>query len=351
MQSLRFCKHIPFTIHNYVFAMKTTSILLAIAFTVSTAFAAPMHKDRTNCSQNTECKKMKLTEEQKQKIQEFKVEMKEYKNSEILPAMTEWKKQLDAAMTSEDLTKLNELRQKAETFRSKLAQSMKDMQVGNKDGLKDIMISSKNEMQTIMEELKPLAEKYKATLENLMETAKPTMDKWKEDAKEIHQEIIVETFKNEEQPCNGKMKKHHRMHIEKFPMSPLGPMGHKNRGGAAMFMLWNGQSELFDTNEETIVASSNDGNVSKSGLTLKQNTPNPSNATTSFSFVLDKPATVSMKLYDVNGNEVLTIVNNVAYAAGEHTVNADVRNLPVGSYFYRLTSGTVSLQKNMSVTR
>ena len=329
--------------------MKTPSILLAIAFTVSTAFAAPMHKDRTHCSQMTECKKMKnLTDEQKEKIQEFRVEVMEYKDSEILPAMTEWKKQLDAAMTPEDLTKLNELRQKAETFRSKLAQSMKDMQVGNKDGLKDIMISTKNEMQSIMEELKPLAEKYKGTLENLMETAKPSMEKWKEDVQEIHKETIVETFKNEEQNCNGKMKKHHRMHLE---MSPMGPMGHKHRGGAAMFMLWNGQSELFDTNEESIVASTNDGNVSKSGLTLKQNTPNPSNATTSFSFILDKPATVSMKLYDVNGNEVLTIVNNVAYAAGEHTVNTDVRNLPVGSYFYRLTSGTISLQKNMSVTR
>jgi hypothetical protein len=329
--------------------MKTTSILLAVAFSISTAFAAPMHKDRTHCMQMTECKKMKpLSEEQKQKIQEFKVEVMEYKDSEILPKMTEWKKQLDAAMTPEDLTKLNELREKAEKFRANLAKSMKDMEVGNIEALKEKMISSKENIVSIMEELKPLAEKYKSTLDNLVETAKPSMEKWKDDIHEIRTEIIIESTIEEKADCEKKIKKHHHLNMD---LTPMGPMGMKHRGGKAMFMLWNGQTDLFDTNEESIVSSASDGNVSTSGFTLKQNSPNPSNAETSFSFILDKPATVSLKLYDVNGNEVMTIVNNGSFAAGEHTVEGDVRNLSNGTYFFRLTSGSISLQKSMSVTR
>lgn len=329
--------------------MKTTSILLAVAFSISTAFAAPMHKDRTHCIEMTECKKMKpLTEEQKLKMQEFKVEVMEYKNSEILPKLTEWKKQLDAAMTPEDLTKLNELREKAEKFRASIAKSVKDMQVGNTESIKEKMISSKDNIVSIMEELKPLAEKYKATLDNLMETAKPDMEKWKDDIHEIRTEIIIESSTDDKADCEKKIRKHHHLNMD---LTPMGPMGMKHRGGKAMFMLWNGQSDLFDTNEESIVSSASDGNVSTSGFTLKQNSPNPSNAETSFSFILDKPATVSLKLYDVNGNEVMTIINNGSFTAGEHTVEGDVRNLSNGTYFYRLTSGTISLQKSMSVTR
>jgi len=331
--------------------MKTTSILLAVAFSISTAFAAPMHKDRTHCIEMTECKKMKpLTEEQKQKMQEFKVEVMEYKNSEILPKLTEWKKQLDAAMTPEDLTKLNELREKAEKFRANLAKSVKDMEVGNKDALLQTLKSSKDDMRAIMEELKPLAEKYKGTLENLVETAKPDMEKWKDDIHEIRTEIIIESSTDieEKADCEKKIRKHHHLNMD---LTPMGPMGMKHRGGKAMFMLWNGQSELFDANEESIVSSASDGNVSTSGFTLKQNSPNPANAETSFSFVLDKPATVSLKLYDVNGNEVMTIINSGSFTAGEHTVEGNVRNLSNGTYFYRLTSGSISLQKSMSVTR
>lgn len=329
--------------------MKTTSILLAVAFSISTAFAAPLHKDRTHCIEMTECKKMKpLTEEQKQKIEEFKVEVMEYKNSEILPTLKEWKKQLDAAMTPEDLTKLNDLRERAEKFRTKISKSFKDMEVGNREALKDVFKSSKDDIRGLMEELKPLAEEYKTTLESLMETAKPSMEKWKDDIHEIRTEIIIESTTEEKADCEKKIKKHHHLNMD---LSPMGPMGMKHPAGKAMFMLWNGQTDLFDTNEESIVSSASDGNVSTSGLTLKQNTPNPANAETSFSFILDKPATVSLKLYDVNGNEVLTIINNGSFTAGEHTVEGNVRTLSNGTYFYRLTSGTISLQKSMSVTR
>ncbi|GEM_PF-3022151 len=329
--------------------MKKMSILVALALTLSVTTASAMHKEPHCNSDKVECKKMKpLTDDQKQAIQEFKVEMKEYKNSEIIPSLTEWKKQLDAAMTPEDLSKLNSLRLRADEFRGKLVSSMKDMKNGNKQAMKEMFKDSKENMRTIMEELKPFAEKYKGTIENLMETAKPKMEEWREDVMEIHKETTKESFPNDGKECDMSIMKHHKMRSE---MNPMGNIGRRHFGRPAMFMLWNGQSDLFDTNEESIVSSAGNGNVSQSGFTLKQNTPNPSAATTSFSFVVDKPSTVSMKLYDVNGTEVLTIVDNVSYQAGEYTVNADVRNLPIGTYFYRLTSGGISLQKTMSVTR
>ena len=68
---------------------------------------------------------------------------------------------------------------------------------------------------------------------------------------------------------------------------------------------------------------------------LNQNYPNPFNSSAIVSFGLPESAPVALKVYDVLGREVATLVSG-KMAAGTHIVTFDASHLPSGVYFYRL---------------
>ncbi|MEJ2195970.1 MAG: T9SS type A sorting domain-containing protein [Ignavibacteriaceae bacterium] len=55
---------------------------------------------------------------------------------------------------------------------------------------------------------------------------------------------------------------------------------------------------------------------------------------------------VSLKVYDVLGNEVVSLVNENK-VAGNYSVQFDASNLPSGIYIYRLTSGQFTSSKKL----
>jgi hypothetical protein len=71
---------------------------------------------------------------------------------------------------------------------------------------------------------------------------------------------------------------------------------------------------------------------------LHQNYPNPFNPSTSIGFTLAIAGAVSLKIYDVQGREVLTVVEGT-FPAGEYSYTVEANRLAGGAYFYRLTSG------------
>lgn len=79
---------------------------------------------------------------------------------------------------------------------------------------------------------------------------------------------------------------------------------------------------------------------------LAQNFPNPFNPTTQISFVLPKAGTTTLKVYDLLGRAVTTLVNRTM-PAGNHTASFDASALASGVYFYRLESGTFSATKKL----
>ncbi len=73
------------------------------------------------------------------------------------------------------------------------------------------------------------------------------------------------------------------------------------------------------------------------GYALEQNYPNPFNPVTSIGFELAESGSVSIKIYDLNGREVATLVDGVE-SAGRHTVVWNAVGMPSGSYMVRLST-------------
>jgi len=83
---------------------------------------------------------------------------------------------------------------------------------------------------------------------------------------------------------------------------------------------------------------------------LYQNYPNPFNPTTTIRFDLPEAQIVSLKVFNVLGQQVRELANTL-YEAGEHSVVADFTNLPSGMYFYSINAGSFTDVKKLLLIR
>ncbi len=82
------------------------------------------------------------------------------------------------------------------------------------------------------------------------------------------------------------------------------------------------------------------------GFNLSQNYPNPFNPSTNLSFVIGNSSFVTLKVYDVLGNEVATLVNEEK-SPGTYKVNFSAQNLSSGVYYYSITAGSYTKSMKM----
>ena len=92
-----------------------------------------------------------------------------------------------------------------------------------------------------------------------------------------------------------------------------------------------------------------DGNV-PIRFSLYQNFPNPFNPTTKIRFSLAKTSLITLKIFDVLGREVTTLVDR-ELSAGEHSVIFNYYNLSSGVYICRLQAGQFVQQKKMELIK
>ncbi len=83
---------------------------------------------------------------------------------------------------------------------------------------------------------------------------------------------------------------------------------------------------------------------------LSQNYPNPFNPTTNIEYSLPRVSKVSLKIYDVLGREIRTLINDVK-SPGKYTVTFNAQNLPSGVYFYHLEAGSFNETKRLMLTK
>jgi hypothetical protein len=90
----------------------------------------------------------------------------------------------------------------------------------------------------------------------------------------------------------------------------------------------------------------NENNNSPDDFILFQNYPNPFNPATSIQFAVGSMQFVTLKIYDILGREVATLVDEEKIA-GNYEVTFDGKNLSTGIYFYQFKSGNFRATKKM----
>ncbi len=83
---------------------------------------------------------------------------------------------------------------------------------------------------------------------------------------------------------------------------------------------------------------------------LAQNYPNPFNPTTKINFAIPSNGFVSLKVYDIAGKEVMTLVNK-NMTVGSYAVDFNGAFLSSGVYFYRLEAGSFTETKKMMLVK
>jgi hypothetical protein len=91
-------------------------------------------------------------------------------------------------------------------------------------------------------------------------------------------------------------------------------------------------------NEIKLIVGVNEENPFPTAYVLNQNYPNPFNPSTTIEFELPKASQVSLKIYDITGREVATLVEGNR-AAGSYSVPFSASDLSSGVYFYKLQAG------------
>ena len=86
--------------------------------------------------------------------------------------------------------------------------------------------------------------------------------------------------------------------------------------------------------------------ISAKSFALEQNYPNPFNPSTTIEFTLDKKSDVKLTIFNMLGQEVTTLVNEVR-DAGAHREIWDASNVASGVYFYKLSAGDLTRTKKM----
>jgi endo-1,4-beta-xylanase len=83
---------------------------------------------------------------------------------------------------------------------------------------------------------------------------------------------------------------------------------------------------------------------------LEQNFPNPFNPTTNIRYSISKTSKVTLRVFDLLGREVQSLVNTVQ-APGQYTVTFSGRDLASGVYFYQLTAGSFTKTQKLMVLK
>ncbi len=104
--------------------------------------------------------------------------------------------------------------------------------------------------------------------------------------------------------------------------------------------------QLFNVGFQVVLAAVETATNLPQKFQLQQNYPNPFNPTTVINFTIPKAGYVSLKVYNMLGQEVATLVDGYK-AAQTYNINFDASNLSSGVYLYSVKFNNQVLSKKM----
>src|ERR1044072_8343759 len=116
-------------------------------------------------------------------------------------------------------------------------------------------------------------------------------------------------------------------------------------------------TESDENNNAGLLAGNINYNPSASGIATSPITiaavslfPNPANENATVNFTLTENSTVSLKVYDMTGNEVMIVSDKAQMATGDYSMQVETAGLSSGIYFMTLSTGDGSVTRRLTVT-
>ncbi len=114
--------------------------------------------------------------------------------------------------------------------------------------------------------------------------------------------------------------------------------------------LKHGYYYTLGTTENPVSVESDITGIIPEILMLEQNYPNPFNPSTTIEFSIPEPGWVTLKVFDLLGNEVTTLVSE-ELTTGSYKYNWNASDLASGAYFYQLKLGSFNKIKKLLLLR
>jgi hypothetical protein len=122
------------------------------------------------------------------------------------------------------------------------------------------------------------------------------------------------------------------------------------KSGVGALVVWEsnrtGRPHIYSRYVLVPVAEVKEENEVAQSFELMQNYPNPFNPTTTIRFHVSTPGFVSLRIFDILGREVETLVGE-KLGVGAFSTKWDGKNFPSGVYFYRLQAGHFAETKKL----
>lgn len=123
-----------------------------------------------------------------------------------------------------------------------------------------------------------------------------------------------------------------------------------NFNGASTGDQWNFAPDKHVVVRQSVTTVERTAQSLPKNFSLSQNYPNPFNPNTSFELRVTSYKFVSVKVYNVLGKEITTLVDEEK-SPGVYTLHFDGKNLPSGTYYYRATAGGIAETRAMVLSK
>lgn len=246
-------------------------------------------------------------------------EMAAYVQANVLPVVRQQRQKLESQLSAADRAQLStyrtqlqdlKLRERAlrKSFRP-AAGSPPETRPALTEAQREQVRQLRTETQAIRQRVAQLARQYEGPIKQLAQEVQPQKEKWAADLKAIASKSATpgQHEKTAPQQGQGQGQPHGR-----------GPLSHYFRPAAFLLMHPNAPAAA---------------RAEASGTSFF---PNPAAATSQLTFNVKKAGPVSVDLLDQNGNTLRALVPPYQAEKGAQTQQLDLRDLPAGTYFYKI---------------